>query len=61
MLWPDLKQAVHAGKLSIVAELKQFCKGERAKIPPHQCETLTSSYHKYLIAILAANGGITSY
>lgn len=55
MLWRDLKQAVHAGKLFIVAELKQT--GQNS----HQCETLTSSYHKYLIAILAANGGITSY
>ncbi|KAF7643331.1 hypothetical protein LDENG_00241500 [Lucifuga dentata] len=34
MLWHDLKQAIHARKSSSVAELKQFCKEEWAKITP---------------------------
>lgn len=41
-----------------VAELKQFFK-ECTKIPPQQCEK--RSYHKCLIAILAANSGTTGY
>ncbi len=38
MLWHDLKQSIRARKPSNVAELKQFCKEECAKIPPKQCE-----------------------
>ena len=34
MWWHDLKLAIHARKPSNVAELKQFCKEEWAKIPP---------------------------
>ncbi len=34
MLWHDLKQSFHAWKPSNVAELKQFCKEEWAKIHP---------------------------
>ncbi len=36
MLWHDLKQSIHAWKPSNVAELKQFCKEEWAKIPPQR-------------------------
>ncbi len=51
MLWPP----------SNVAELKQFCKEEWAKIPPQRCERLIASYRKHLIAVDAAKGGTTSY
>ncbi len=34
MLWHNLKQSIHARKPSNVAELKQFCKEEWAKIHP---------------------------
>ncbi len=61
MLWHDLKQSFHAWKPSNVAELKQFCKEEWAKIPPQRCERLIASYRKRLIAVVAANGGTTSY
>ncbi|KAF7670306.1 hypothetical protein LDENG_00272020 [Lucifuga dentata] len=61
MLWHDLKQAVHARKPSNVAELKQFCKEEWAKITPQRCERLIASYRKCLIAVVAAKGGTTSY
>ncbi len=61
MLWHDLKQSIHARKHSNVAELKQFCKEEWAKIPPQRYERLIASYHKRLIAVVAAKGGITSY
>ncbi len=57
----DLKQSIHAWKPSNVAELKQFCKEEWAKIPPQWCERLIASYRKRLIAVVAAKGGITSY
>ncbi len=40
MLWHDLKQSIHARKPSNVAELKQFCKEEWAKIPPQQKDSL---------------------
>ncbi len=61
MLWHDLKQSFHAWKPSNVAELKQFCKEEWAKIPPQWCEELIASYHKCLIAVVAGKGGTTSY
>ncbi len=61
MLWHDLKQSFHAWKPSNVAELKQFCKEERAKIPPQRCERLIDSYRKRLTAVVAAKGGTTSY
>ncbi len=48
-------------KPSNVAELKQFCKEEWAKNPPHRCERIIASYHKRLIAVVAAKGGTTSY
>jgi len=58
MLWHDLKQSIRARKPSNVAELKQFCKEECAKIPPKRCERLIASYRKRLIAVVAAT---TSY
>ncbi|KAK3562781.1 hypothetical protein QTP86_008381 [Hemibagrus guttatus] len=61
MLWHDLKKVVHAQKPSNVAELQQFCKDEWAKIPPQRCNRLNASYRKRLIAVVAANGGPTSY
>ncbi len=61
MLWHDLKQSIHAWKPSNVAELKQFCKEEWAKIPPQRCERLNASYRKHLIAVVAAKGCTTSY
>ncbi len=61
MLWHDLKQTIHARKPSNVAELKQFCKEEWAKIPPQRCERLIASYRKGLIAVVAAKCGTTSY
>ncbi len=59
MLWHDLKQSIHARKPSNVAELKQFCKEEWAKIPPQRCERLIASYHKRLIAVVAAKSDTT--
>ncbi|KAF7650076.1 hypothetical protein LDENG_00131870 [Lucifuga dentata] len=61
MLWHNLKQAVHARKPSNVAELKQFCKEEWAKITPQRCERLIASYRKCLIAVVAAKGGTTRF
>ncbi len=57
MLWHDVKQSFHARKPSNVAELKQFCKEEWAKIPPQRRERLIASYRKRLIAVV----GTTSY
>ncbi len=65
--WPsqspdkDLKQSFHARKPSNVAELKQFCNEEWAKITPQRCERLMVSYRKCLIAVVAAKDGTTSY
>ncbi len=61
MLWHDLKQSFHVRKPSNVAELKQFCKEEWTKIPPQRCERLITSYHKCLIAAVAAKSGTTRY
>ncbi len=47
--------------LNNMAELKQLCKEEWAKIPPQRCETLIANYRKHLIAVVAAKGGTTSY
>lgn len=54
MLWPDLKQAIHAQTPSSVAESK-FCKEKWVEIPPQGCETLIESYH--MTEVLAAKGG----
>ncbi len=61
MLRHDLKQSINAWKTSNVAELKQFCKEEWAKIPPQWCEGLIASYRQCLIAVVAGKGGTTSY
>lgn len=61
MLWHDLKQFVHPQKAYSVAELKQLYKDELAKSTPHQCEWLIASYHGSLIAVVAAEGGTSSY
>lgn len=61
MLWCDLKRAVHARRPSNMAELKQFCKEEWAKIPPQRCERLITSYRKRLISVITAKGGTTRY
>uniref|UniRef100_A0A673GDV1 Tc1-like transposase DDE domain-containing protein n=1 Tax=Sinocyclocheilus rhinocerous TaxID=307959 RepID=A0A673GDV1_9TELE len=44
MLWHDLKQSFHSQEPSNVAELKQLCKEEWAKIRPQRCERLIASY-----------------
>ncbi len=59
MLWHDLKQSIHARKPSNVAELKQFCKEEWAKLHPQRYERLIDSYRKRLIVVVAAKGGTT--
>ncbi len=41
-----------------MAELKQLGKEEWAKITPQRCERLIASYHKCLIAVVAAKGVI---
>lgn len=61
MLWHDLKKDVHARKPSNLAELKQFCREEWAKIPSQRCERLIASYRKRFFAVIAAKGGSTSY
>ncbi len=60
VLWHDFKQSIHAQKPSNVAELKQLCKEEWAKIPPQRCERLIACYCKHLIAVIAAKGDTTS-
>lgn len=54
MLWQDPKKAAHARKPSNVTELQQFCKDERANIPPQRCQRLIASYCERLIAVVAA-------
>ncbi len=44
-------------KPSNVAELKQFCTEEWAKIHPQRCERLIASYRKRIIAVVAGKGG----
>ncbi len=61
MLWHDRKHSIHAWKPSNVAELKQFCKEEWAKIHPQWCERLIASHSKRLIAVVSAKGATTSY
>ncbi len=53
MLWHDLKQSILPWKTSNVAELKQFCKEEWAKIPPQWCEILTSTWLQLLLQRVA--------
>lgn len=52
---------IHAEKASSVAELKHFCKEDRAKIPPQWCERGAASYYKRLITAVAAKGDTSSY
>lgn len=59
--WNDLKKTIHAEKASSVAELKHFCKEDRAKIPPQWCERAAASYYKCLITAVAAKGDTSSY
>lgn len=51
MPWHDLKQAAHTQKPSDVAELKQLCKEEWARIPSQQCERVIASYRKCLATV----------
>lgn len=46
MLWLWLKCAIQTQKPSNVAELKQFCKEESARIPPQRCKRLISGNRK---------------
>ncbi len=55
MLWHDLKRRFMLETLH-VAELLQFCQDEWAKIPPQRCNRLIASYHKRLMAVVAAKG-----
>lgn len=52
-------QAVYAGKLSSVTELKQLFKDEGAKTFLQQRKRLITSNHKHLIAVLATKDGPT--
>lgn len=54
-------EGLYAVNLSSVAEFKELCKEEWARIPPQRRESLITSYHKGLIAVIAAEGGTTSY
>ena len=56
MLWYDLKKVVCAQKPSYVAELKQFCKEEWAKIPPQQCQKTQYQLCRRLIAVMKFMG-----
>lgn len=44
-----------------VADLKQFCKHQWAKIPPQRHKRLIASYHKRLITVFVAKGGTAGY
>ncbi len=49
--WDAVKLSTR--KPSNVADLKQFCKEERAKLTPQRCERLMARYHKRSIAVAA--------
>lgn len=53
-MWHLLKWAVHFSQLANVAELKQFCKEERAINPLQQYERSIASYQKCLKAVAKA-------
>ena len=57
MLLQDLKRAVHTRHPKNIAEMKQFCKEERSKIPPYLCAGLIRNYRKCLVENIAAKGG----
>lgn len=61
ILWNDLKRSVHTRHPTNMSELKQFCKEKLSKIPPKHCAGLIQSYRMYLIEVIAANRGSTSY
>ena len=61
VLWQGINGQFMLAKASSVAELKQFCKEEWAKIPPQRCERLISSYRKRLVADVAPKIGTTSH
>lgn len=62
MLFHDLKLAVRTGKTSNLNELKYFCKEHWAStVRRPNVERLIGNYCKWLIAVLAANSGTTSY
>lgn len=44
-----------------MAELKQFFTEDWARFPPQQWERLIVTYHKHLIAVIAAGGGTGTY
>lgn len=54
-------KALYAVNSSNLAELKQLCKEEWARIPPQRRESLITTHHEGLIAVIAAEGGTTSY
>jgi hypothetical protein len=56
MFWQDSPL-----KPTHVAELKQFCLEEWARIPPQQLQRLINNYTKRLVAVISAEGGTTSY
>lgn len=51
---------IHYQKPSNMAELKQLCKNEWARIPLYQCKRLTS-YKKHFVIVVSAKNGTTSY
>ena len=61
MLWHDLKRAVHTRHPKDIAELKQFCKEERSKIPADHCTGLIRNYRKRLVEVIAAKGRSNCY
>lgn len=50
-----------AQKPSNMTELKQFSTEDWARFPPQPWERLIVTYHKHLIAVIAAGGGTASY
>lgn len=62
MLFHDLKWAIHPNKIKIkIAELKKFCTEEWSKILANCCADLICIYRKYLVEVIAAKLGSTSY
>lgn len=54
--WPGQSRDLNLYEMSVSASIK----AERTSIPPHRCERLIVSYHRHLIAVLAAKRGTTS-
>lgn len=55
----DLKQAVHAGKLTNILQLKEFCIQKRSEMLPIQCKRLMGKYAKHLQEVISFKGGKT--